>query len=499
MKPPVAHEPNPRWGASTLFGVVITLMSTVLASALITILFVSRYLNYGAEGIEIAGLLRESAGLSFMTRLPEIPWYVNQYSPYFYAIFSVPIELLGIESLHAVTLCARSCVLASAFALLFLVYRHFQSRRSFSTASFCFASLWFLLMFPANIAAVRPDFPAFLLEFLGFVAWQRADTAHRHWAFRFALAGVLFGSAIALKLNTLGVVAGLLAYEANERRWLRALVLAATTSASVLFYLASSDRIWGRAVLHDTFLALMNQPEIPTELVARLGMLVLYAAPLCAVAALGLRRLQREQAPQLKPLLFAIAASAAIATLQQAKAGAWYNYYYGCFALLLPLAAVGIDVLFDDARGNRIAIAALLGCAVLHSAWAFRVPFVVARDHEKRRFPYEEARAWFDRELPRGALYSDDPNALLYFHDRVLLGPNSEIILDLTPALRQFAPALLSNMRKTPYVAAVATGPACAEWRPGGAFVSAISQLTHLRAKFGWICVFGPDRPGLEP
>jgi len=467
-------------------------MACVLAFNFAAILFVSRYFNYGAEGIEIASLLRMSAGLPYVTPLPEIPWFVNQYSPYFYVIVDAPIRVLGLRSLSATALCARLSILVFVVVLLVSAYHHFRRSQHFSRNGYLLASLWFLLLFPANIVCVRPDFPSFFLEFLGFIVWRRKQDSEPHSLQGPLIAGLLLGSALALKLNTIGVVTGLVLYEVVERRWLRALVLTSVTAAAAGAYLALGWKIWGASALHDTFLALQSQVDTPSELANRLAMLLFYAAPLVALAGLGFRRLLSTSASSPRALLFVVVASFVLATAQQIKTGAWYNYYYGAFVLILGPAAVGIDILVGATRRQNAPLIAMLGFGLLHATWSARVPLAICRDYMRDRYPFAAAIAWCERSLPRGAIYSEDPNALLHFQPRVLLGSNAEIVLGVTPALRPFAPALLNNMRPIPYVAAIATGPSCADWRPRGFFHDAIAHLTRLTAQFGWICVFAP-------
>jgi hypothetical protein len=494
----MAYQSDNSHGASPprflhLHRLLLTLLAAAVAVDLGAILFFSRYFNYGAEGIEIGALLRLSDGLPYMTKLSELPLFANQYSPYFYALAEAPIKLLGLHSLEAIALCSRLLELSSLLALGFAVYFELK-HLVFSKTSFLLLSAWFILLFPANIICVRPDFPAFLLEFLGFACWRRAQARPSvSFSSGVGYAGVLFGCAIALKLNTIGVVGGLLLFEVVSRRWARAFVLGGVTAVTVAVLFAGSWAIWGPQILRDTFLAIQNQMEAPHDLLSKLVVFGFLAPPLTILAILGLRALRKRGSPDFSALAFAMAVSFAIATLQQIKAGSWYNYYYGYFALALAPAALGLDALVTAVGRMRCLHVALLVTAVVHAGLAARVPGVIARDRIQRHFPYREVTAWAEKELPAGPIYCDESNAALYFNRRTLFGPVSEIILALTPAIQPTLPRLKLAMSQRPPVAAVVTGRSCASWRPAGAFREELSHLTKLKHEAGWLCVFVPE------
>jgi hypothetical protein len=466
---------------------VLVALGAAVLFAVACMLFVTQYFNYGAEGIEVGALMRMNAGLPYLSRASEVPLFLNQYSPYFYATIHAPIQILGIESLESTVLCARLLLLATAGALVVIAYRGF-AHWAFSKRSLAFVALWFLALFPANIISIRPDLPSFVLELAGLCVWLRGVNAPQRSTLAIA-AGALFGCAIAFKLNTVGAVGGVLIYEASERKWARATVIAATTGAAVSVFVAIAWAVWGPGALADTFVTLRNQLETPADVARRLGGVLFYATPMVVLMVFGLRYRSEQSRLEAKAIYIVLATSLVLATLQQVKFGAWYNYYYGFFAIGLAPAALGLDRLLALAASRPLLPVAMLLTALAHAAWGTRVPLVIVRDHVRKHYPFAEAVSWIEKEFPSGAVYSHDSNALLRFQKRTLLGPESEVIVAVTPALHPRLPEIKANMSKHAFAVGVATGPDCDQWKPAGLFLEETSQLTQMVRRFGWICV----------
>jgi hypothetical protein len=317
----------------------------------------------GLEGIHIAIIRRVALGGPVYQDI-NTDSTISLYNYGFYRMYAaieaaVPraIELLALRGFTLVS------ALACAVALAVMVSRRLPNMPSRRRALVALA-----IAFPAVLGpfaawmvfSARPDMTAFALEFAGLALVERA----RGRVLQFALAGVAFGLAIALKQNAGSALLAATVWLALNRSALPMLVVWLGVAASVVIGVWTS----GPFYLQHVLIAPATSHLDGREWLKTVAGIVLVGGPAFAGSLLcGAWRRRDEPAagvPMTWPMLLGIA----IALPQLARFGAGRNYLIGAFAF--ASAIVWLTALTAaDRRRRRIAVAAVVLQTALLAAY----------------------------------------------------------------------------------------------------------------------------------
>lgn len=470
----------------------------VAAISLTCLLFVSNYYNYVAESTSIGSLLRIAEGKPYIGSLDEMPLFLNPFSPYLAWLLTPVLRTFRWTNPEPVALAGRLLVLA-IFVLYVRQLRQFfraEFPREFRDRFFLLAVLWFMLLFPANVVAIRPDLLSFLAEFVSFTLLYRFLFEPNSGKRLLLMAGAMSGAAVATKLNTVGGTAGMVLFMAMERdfRAIAMFLAAAVLSSGSLFLLDYA--CYGQAVLvnmvgsvHGETFAGMELARLALSLIDQLGIANLLLFVLTAAGIMAIRRGNPRKA---RLFTLFMAGSLVFATLGQAKIGAALNYHIGFFMLATIPLSIGLAQLFDPAAPEFPARPLRWGFCLLWTllvAKATVLPIGILMN-DRRHYPYADVKAMIAREFPTALIYTPDASTAVQFHERVMLGPWTEQILTLSKDLARDVPAIRSRMAAHPFILAVTTGSGCEKWKPDGLFKQETLHLDRLAARYDKICVF---------
>ncbi|WP_332863382.1 hypothetical protein [Pannus brasiliensis] len=435
-----------------------------------------------------------------MSDITELPLLISSYSPMLFGLLYPLLKIFGLQTIPEVVSLGRIFILF--LFLLFLAIENFFFKKYFpkyyNLGIFLFSSLWFFVLFPGDILSLKPDFLAFLFEFLAFAYFYRAYFELPKKPIDFYLSPIFAGFAVAAKLNTLGVFFGIVTFLIAVRKFKGALLYSLVTTATVLcFFLIFSWQL-GERFITGVLVSTKTIPPLGIDLVNQIVSLpqkVFYPYVLFyLLVAIGLWILFKDNVQ--KSLLFGscLGASFLLATMGQVKVGAFLNYYFGFFTLALIPVSIAIKYLFQAERSSflirplQIVLAFYILFNILQ---ALLFPGAVFLNFLKN-YPYEEARAYIQENYPDGYVYtaeSDHP-APLHFLDRTLLGPWAETQLNIVPAFHHYIPVIREKLSRYRFSVAVKLGSGCENWRPSGIFFEETKHLEHLQKKIKKICIF---------
>ena len=174
--------------------------------------FLNGSLFYFGEAISYEGLMRVLLGKSFATQPQEIPLSLTPYTPLFLSPMTLLGKLIKWNRIEEIMILARTFQSGLLF-LLFLFLNHIR-KTFFSDKSTGFSFLFVagLVFFynPTMELALRPDTLSFLCEagsvfyLLRYLKYSKLKSI--------ALAALASGMAVAIKLNTLGAVGGIILF-----------------------------------------------------------------------------------------------------------------------------------------------------------------------------------------------------------------------------------------------------------------------------------------------
>ncbi len=473
--------------------------AVMLVAALGCVLFLSNYLNYAAESISLASLLRIAEGKSYVGSLDGLPQYWNPYSPYLAWILTPVIRLLRLATPEQVALTGRLIVVAIFGVYSLLVRRFFRAHHLNEYDGRChtLALLWVMLLFLSNLTAIRPDLLSFLAEFASFSLLFRYLFSPGSPRFSLVvLAGVAAGVAIAVKLNTVGGVAGLSLFLLAERKGRSAALYVTCIALTAAALLLVNYAIYGPKMMLD-WLSILTSTGFTGVGLVRRGLQVVDEIGvgnllLVALATWGLLTIHLERPREAKLYACFLGGSVLVATVGQSKIGAASNYYIGAFVLATIPLSIGLRRLFDPtcdgaaARSLRFVLY-LLWPVLLLKAAVLPVNILL---NERPYYHYDEVKSMIARDYPGATIYTPEESAAVHFHTRVLLGPWTEQILTLSDAYSRKLPAIRRALADRGFTLAVVPGSGCESWEPHGLFKAETEPLRRLIHKNGKICVF---------
>jgi len=473
------------------------LASGALAASFACILFLSSYLNYGAEGAAVAGLARFSTGAALYSEPPDLPLTLNQYSPYFYWLLGPFARLAGGADPTAGAFAGRLLMLGFACACAGVAVS--LARGYFGTAlrtrDAALALLAAFISFPANLLAVKPDLPSLLLELLALKLALEAVEGERDRGIPALASGALAAGAAALKLNSVGVLLGAALFFSVSGRWRAALAFSGAAAAALSGLAALAWVAAGPGILSNMGASLANEVSTDPRWVAQtyLGLgwkFLLPQAFLLALAWRGLAWVMASSPARARLLAACLAVSFGAAFAAQLKFGAFTNYFYGFLAIAASLAAGEAG----RGGGSRALVrAGFLAVLAIQAVLALRVPAVILRDRARGAPDYAGLRRHLDERAPGGRVYSRDPGVLTYFQERAVFGPETELILEHSPGLSRWIPEIARGLPRAGVAASIAAGPDCERWRPSSHFGGYLDRFRVLSARLGDLCVFVPE------
>ena len=458
-----------------------------LGACLCVPIFFGHFFNYGAESISIASLLRMAAGQAWVSAIDDSPLLVSVFNP-LYLLPAWPVAWMAGPGATLVLAVTGRLLSLVALALLLRevagIYRaHWPAE--YSPYWLRVMMVLFALSFAPLLFAFRPDFLSFLLEVVALAQLLNGKTVR---------AALLTGLAVVAKYNTLGLLVGGTLWMLHRRRLRDALAFAGVGVAVIGASLVALYLLFGERVLTNHLFGLGGD-RVAVDWTLVHGFLAGFAAPqalFLVFVVCGLKQLRRS-APEAAGLVACfLVASFAIATAGQLRPGAYYNYYYGFFAVgLVPAASSAARWLQGGVR--TLPWTAFLATLAFHGAEAAR-PSATVILNQIPNYPYEALREYLDRRWPSARVYATDPTLLVIFHDRAVIGPWAEAFVLNSPPLQPFADRVRSVQRQAGGIDLVlVSGRNCAQWTPDGLFAPELAGVRTLDRHLGKLCVFARD------
>lgn len=477
---------------------IITLRVTTVISILF-LFFVGTEYNYGGESVLIHGFLRMALNKSPLAIPTETPVVISPFSPYFYWIYLPFIKLFNIQSVNHLVALGRSIQLFIIFLIFNLLKKtckiHFSRNYSGSVLELSFLILF--LMFLGNFLSIRPDLHSFFFELLGLSVLldTREELAKKKKLF--FLSGIFFGLAFVMKLNTIGAFTGSLLYLLlyDQKRNVLLILLGFVITSSVLFGIAYF--ILDSALTVNLIQSLMKNSSYSLrgwyETVFDKIIYGFYIRNLITfvIVMIGLKKLSANYYDKTKLIIFTLCFSLIVGSIGLVSPGSYYNYLFGYFLISIIPFSIGYDELLKKSKESLSAYSINLGLMIfcfpiLLSKFSQNVDLLFNRN---KNFNINTVKFILDNEFPNGKIYTNDSNASVFFHDRILVDPWAEWHFNQVKKFSNFIPKVKETIKETPFEVALISGDSCQEWKPHGLFFDELSNLTYLK-KDGKYCFF---------
>ena len=465
-------------------------------------MFFGDFLDYGAESTSIAALQRVAGGLPHLTGVTETPIHLNPYSGYFYWGLAPLMRLVGPADVWLVAFVARTVILLLVVAI-FLGAVLFNRRSKLFAISAPAAALTLLMIASLDLGlllSIRPDLPAAFFELVVFyLAWELLFRKKLAMIPAATLVGLAAALACAFRLNSVTIFLGVLIALALERRGKMLLWCAASFAAFTAALLALLWLGYSAAGLENALL--MTQGEFYSDLGAlsrvmerAVAGLLIQRLPLYLLVIAGIATLHKSEPAAAGLYACCLLSGYLLAFAGLLRIGGGGNYFHSAVFLGFLPAAAGLDSLFRSSETSGVHQGARLAIILYVAALAFAPLFLALNNIVYRygRHPWAATRAYLEENIGAGKVYASDSTAILYFSDRILLGPYSETALGINNNLKPFLPQIESRLATQEFKAAVIVSRTCADWKPTGIFASQLNQLTRLGHREGSICVFMP-------
>ena len=402
--------------------------------------FLNGSLFYFGEAISYEGLMRVLLGKSFASQPQEIPLSLTPYTPLFLSPMILLGKLIKWNRIEEIMILARTFQSGLLF-ILFLFLNHIR-KTFFSDKSTVFSFLFVagLVFFynPTMELALRPDTLSFLCEagsvfyLLRYLKYSKLKSI--------ALAALASGMAVAIKLNTLGAVGGIILFLLvnKEMRALGIYLVGFVFSASLL--LAILYFRLGPIFSDNILISIQSFVLSPADAIKVYSKFFdLFIFPLIFYFFLilwGMGTLPQRKERLL--FLYVLTFSFIVAALGQMKWGAFHNYFLGFLYLGTIPASIAVQQLSESKNQNQHFFF-LLFCMLHLVFYILRgssIPVKIWQDRDHFR-ELTQIRSLLQEKLPKGFIYTSDEQLHLAFVDRVAIGVLSEELLQTTPKLMQ--------------------------------------------------------------
>lgn len=481
----------------------VVLTGLIIVSALITItqLF-SYYYAYGGESLELASIMRVSHSLPYVSRPNELPILFSQYSPVLFWLIDPLIKFMGSNSLREIVLISRVFIISVLFLYSYILNRFFIKYNigQHKNFSFTFAVLWFFVMFPGDILSVSADFLSFLFEFLSFSMFYDLTFNRQNNLRKLLLAAIFAGIAISIKVNSVGVFLGIVLFLLLNRFIYFVVIYCSTTILTVVvifiaFYWSLGDRFTSVILA-----GILNEPLPIIEVLRKIGMVFFddqFHFSVSIFYILVLVGLYNIKGSRRKVQLYSccLGMSFAVATLSQARIGAYLNYHFGFFMLAVIPVSIALNHLFESSqklRNYNVLHFVVMLIVSIQLLISLKFPVRILIDNSSHA--HERVTKYLMEKHPTDYIYTDISAISLRLLDKTLLGPWAEWEMQVNPFCRSYIPEIRNKLKKIRFTVAVVDQPDCKQWKPSGIFLNETRQLVYFKKEIGDICIFTENK-----
>jgi len=395
-------------------------------------------LHFG-EAVSFEGLLRLLYGLPFASLPTTPPISLSPYTPLFLLPHWGLGKLFSLVQFQEVLVLARILqilFLLVLFALLNRIRNQFWGTDS-SWKAFSWCCLIVFLYSPPMELALRPDTLSFLSETGGvfgvllFLRFSRERSL--------ALAGILFGLALAFKLNSLGGSAGTLLFLVISQEWKGVAVFLSSFLFAVLLFLGAQWWFLGSSFDQNILLSIQSRLWSFGEAVEVYKKLFdLFLFPLAFYFFLIFRGLSCWKRPkEASYVRTVLLVSFVSAFLGQLKWGAFHNYFLGVLYLgLLPASCALFELFKHHQKATQAFLIAFVGLFMIRD---LSIPVKI---WQEKRF-FQELRRLQElvaEHVPDKMIYTNAEPVFLGFVGKAGLGVLTEELFFTTPKLSPFLP-----------------------------------------------------------
>lgn len=461
-----------------------TLTYPIFALTLIALIMItSGYYNFGAEGIIVNSIQRMLDGLPYLSGPTELPLALTTYGPLSSWLF-YPINLFfSPQNIHGIGTVLR------IIAVVIILLQYTVIRKSPLIKNTALNILFFLYVtfLPDALLSFKPDSLSFLFEILGFIYFQK----HLDDGKGASLLKCTFFLALGflIKLNTIGIGVGLGIYLLSEKKFknlfvFSILIIFFSIVGFTSFYLIIGDNLY-----YNLFASTKSYFNFNLDylfiLLKNLIQFMLF--PLGILSYLSFKTFKNKSLKNFNSYFFPAAISFLLAFLGQFKSGAFLNYFFGVFLVLIPMAAPSFNLCFPQRRKELLILVAL-------ALFSYRTFYLVRiAGNNVLNYPWEEIHKYLEetKQKENPHYYVPGNNSSLFFYKNNLIGSSSEVFLRVSPLHSENTKMLSSRLSTDKsFDKVIIVGSKCGQWKPTGLFKNSISEFVFLEKKIKKICIF---------
>lgn len=467
---------------------------------------ISNYYNYGGESADFASMLRMAQSKSYVSDITEIPILLNVYSPVLFGVFYPFIKIFNLTTLNQVVLLGRIMTLVTVLLVAWLIidFTRRNSSSHYHRFFLVFSLLWFFVLFPGDILAVKPDFLSVLFELSAFVLFYEYTFKDNSNSRLFYFSSIFSGLAIATKLNTIGIFVGIILYLIFARKIYKAAIyilvsLFPVVALYAVFYWQLGEKLVINLMASKQAISFM-------QFIDRIDLIVFPYLIFYILMFIGLSIIAKEDKQKGLLIFFCLFSSFVLGGFGQLKVGSYLNYFFGFFTLASIPVSIGLRSIFENAQSSldisgisqsnfavkslKLFTLAIIGVQ-LFSALKFPLSIIL---NDLRNYPYQEVQEYVQKKYPGNYVYISNEALNLYFSDKTLVGPWVELTLQAAKSLDPYVPEIKHNLSKYRWSLAMTMGSGCESWQPSGIFLEETKHINRLEKKFKKICLFNSDR-----
>ena len=465
---------------NTVLFPLLALLSTAL------LMMLSGYYNFGAEGIVFNSIQRLREGLPYLSGPLDFPLALTTYSPVISWLLHPFVFFLSPENIILIGTIARII----AVAIIGLQYLVLRKSKLIPVDSLNLLFFLYITFLPDALLSLKPDSLAFLCEIIGFVLFQKFLKEDQKKFL--VLSSVFLGVGFLSKMNTIGVGLGLGLYLLFERRiidlviFVVAILTVAIVGFGCFYWLLGDDLILNLLASTKSYFMFTFDHFISTSIT----MLKLMLYPIAIFIYLGWQSFKEKKIERPISYFLPIVCSFFIAFIGQFKIGAFLNYFFGVFLILILLAGPSFQQCILQTQKKTLLFLSLTSLLFIYHL----IGTGLIAGNNLYYYPWSQVREYLQKQNFAGKIYVPDNNASLYFWRYNNIGSSTEVFLELSPMHSENMKKLtlqLSEMK--PFQKAIIVGSNCEKWKPSGIFAGAIADFVYLEKKFRKICVFRRD------